>query len=271
MAYSVLILTHNEEHNIERCLQSLGCCEDIALLDSGSTDATVMIARKYPVHIYEREFDSFAEQRNWGVENIPLKSPWILHLDADECMTPALHAEIEGVIARDEKSAYLIANKLMFMGKWIRHASMYPHYQARLLKRGEASFSQTGHGQILGETKRGVGALKEAYVHYNFSKGIGDWITRHNRYSSDEARRIATASHHSDHADISAAAQSRQQRLKTFADRIPFKPVARFVYLYIVRGGFLDGRAGFDYCVLMSFYDFLTRLKVRELRSECRG
>lgn len=270
MSYSILILTHNESVNIARCLRSLACCDDIAVLDSGSSDDTLKIAREFPVHLHARPFDSFAGQRNWGVETIPFKHPWILHLDADECLTPELHAEIEEVVAQDDKSAYLIANKLIFMGKWVRRSSMYPHYQARLLKKGEARFIQTGHGQILGETKRGVGILREPYVHHNFSKGVGDWVTRHNRYSADEAQRIVAGKTADAVANGVAAAQSRQQRFKQFADRLPFKPTARFLYLYVLRGGFLDGRAGFDYCMLMAFYDYITRLKVRELRSLCR-
>jgi glycosyltransferase involved in cell wall biosynthesis len=264
MPYSVLILTRNEAHNLPRSLRSLTACDDIAVVDSFSTDDTVEIAKAGGAEVWQRNFDSFAAQRNWGVETISFKHDWILHLDADEEMTPALHREIEAVVGRDEKSAYLIANKLMFMGRWIRHASMYPHYQARLLKRGESRFTQTGHGQILGEATRGVGTLREAYVHHNFSRGVADWVTRHNRYSTDEARRIVAEHSGGGPGEAGIAAQSRQQRWKRLADRIPCKPAVRFLYLYFYRGGILDGRAGFDYCVLMAFYDYLTRLKVRE-------
>jgi len=264
MPYSVLILTRNEAHNLPRCLRSLQGCDDIVIVDSFSTDDTSSVAEGHGVQVWQREFDSFAAQRNWGVETIPFKHDWILHLDADEEMTPALHQEIQDVVNRDEKSAYLIANKLMFMGRWIRHASMFPHYQARLLKQREARFTQTGHGQILGEASRGVGTLHEAYIHHNFSRGVGDWMTRHNRYSTDEAQRIIAERSSGGTGEAGIAAQSRQQRWKRIADRIPCKPLVRFLYLYFYRGGLLDGRAGFDYCVLMAFYDYLTRLKVRE-------
>jgi len=217
--------------------------------------------------VWQREFDSFSAQRNWGIDTIPFKHAWILHLDADEEMTPALHEEIEAVVGRDEKSAYLIANRLIFMGRWIRHASMYPHYQARLLKRAESRFTQTGHGQILGEAVRGVGTLREPYIHHNFSRGVSDWMTRHNRYSSNEAARIVREGRARPAAGVGASSQTRQQQLKRLADRLPCKPLLRFFYLYVLRGGFLDGRAGFDYCVLMAFYDYLTRLKVREART----
>lgn len=266
MAYSVLLLTKNESANIGRCLASLRDCRDIVVLDSFSDDDTVEKARAAGARVFQREFDSFAGQRNWGVENCGLAHEWVLHLDADECLTPELHAEIEAAVAAGSKSAYLIANKLIFMGKWIRHASMYPYYQARLLKRGESAFSQTGHGQILARAERGTGTLREPYIHYNFSRGISDWVDRHNRYSSDEARRLVQSPakvFHGDHMR-GTSSQDRQQRLKRLADQLPFRPLARFFYLYVLRAGFLDGRAGFDYCVLMSFYDYLTRLKARE-------
>jgi glycosyltransferase involved in cell wall biosynthesis len=268
--YSVLILTHNEAHNVARCLDSLppGC--DAVVLDSGSTDGTLDIVRRYSVRLAERPFDSFAGQRNWAVDSLDFRHDWILHLDADECLTPALRDELEAVTTRDEHSAYLLANRLFFMGRWIRHASMYPHYQARLLKRGEARFGQVGHGQILAEARRGVATMREPYDHHNFSRGVTDWVTRHNKYSSDEARRIVYGSAHGPRPAAPAAGsgrESRQQRLKWLADRIPGRPLVRFIYLYVLRLGFLDGRPGFDYCLLMAFYDFLTRLKARELRA----
>jgi glycosyltransferase involved in cell wall biosynthesis len=269
MPYSILVLTHNEAVNVARCLDSLPPDADVVVLDSGSTDGTLDVVRRYPVRIAERPFDSFAGQRNWAVDTVGFRSDWILHLDADECLTPALRTELDAVTTRDEHSAYLLANRLFFMGRWIRHASMYPHYQARLLKSGEARFGQVGHGQILAAARRGVGTLREPYDHHNFSRGITDWVTRHNRYSSDEARRIV---HGTAHGTLpipsnSTGRESRQQRLKWIADRIPGRPIVRFLYLYVVRLGFLDGRPGFDYCLLMAFYDYLTRLKARELRS----
>jgi glycosyltransferase involved in cell wall biosynthesis len=270
MPYSTLVLTFNEAENIRRCLDSLGGCDDVVVLDSYSTDGTVDLLRDSQVRVFQRCFDTFAGQRNWAIDNVPFKHPWVLHLDADECMTPQLHEEIETVTARDEKSAYLLANKLIFMNRWIKRASMYPFFQARLLRRGESRFAQRGHGQILDYATRGVGKLREPYLHYNFSRGIEDWVTRHNKYSSDEAARIAGGSKsfrgHLAPCAIGDRTEDRQQRLKSLAARLPCRPLMRFLYLYFYKAAFLDGRAGFDYSVLMGFYDYLTRLKVRELK-----
>lgn len=267
MPFSVLILTHDEAPNIRRCLESLRGCDDVVVVDSFSTDETVSIAESLGARVLQRAFDTFAGQRNWGVEHGNFRHPWVLHLDADECLTPELHDEIKRSVARDDKSGYLLANKLMFMGRWIRHASMYPHYQARLLKRGEAWFGQVGHGQILAHAERGVGTLREPYVHYNFSRGVSDWVQRHNRYSTDEARRLCNGERAEPTGARPAAdsVEASQQRRKRLAAKLPFRPLLRFLYLYVWRAGFLDGRPGFDYCVLMSFYDYLTRLKAREM------
>lgn len=268
VTYSTLILTRNEEINLPRCLEALRDCDDVVVVDSLSTDGTVRIAEANGARVFQRAFDTFAGQRNWAIDNVPFKHAWVLHLDADECMTPALHAEILEVTYRDEKSAYLIANKLIFMGRWIRRASMYPFYQARLLRLGESRFTQQGHGQVLSHAERGVGVLREPYIHHNFSRGVGDWLTRHNRYSADEAQRLVDCqqSFLKSCAEMCLAKspERRQQAKKRMADNIPLRPLVRFLYLYIGRLAFLDGRAGFDYCILMSFFDYLTRLKARE-------
>lgn len=274
MPYSALILTRNERGNLRRCLDSLAGCDDVVVLDSGSTDGTPDLVAASGARLFTRPFDTFAGQRNWAIDTIPFIHPWVLHLDADECVTPGLHQELREVTARDERSAYYLANKLIFMGRWIRRSSMYPYYQARLLRLGESRFKQVGHGQHLACATRGTDRLREPYLHHNFSKGIADWVDRHNRYSSDEAERLRSQ------APVSlatlraalrgAAGDERQQARKRLADALPFRPLARFLYAYVARGGFLDGRAGFHYCMLMAIYDYLVRLKGREqVGGEC--
>lgn len=270
MAYSTVILTYNEEGNLPRCLASLSGCDDIVVLDSGSTDRTQEIARSGGARVVERKFDDFATQRNFAHETVPFKHPWILHLDADECMTPELHDEIIQACREDTKSAYLIANKLMFMDRWVRHVATYPAYQGRLLRLGQSSFKWAGHAMVLDRSDRGTGTLREPYIHYNFSKGISDWLARHNRYSTSEAERIVAET--STFGDAwrqfrgGDTPEKKKQAFKRCADFLPFRPLVRFLYLYVWKWGFLDGRPGFEYSVLMAFYDYLIKLKVRELR-----
>lgn len=271
MPFSVLILTHNEQANIARCLEalrshgSLSAGIELAVLDSGSTDDTVAIVERHGVPVYRRPFDTFARQRNWGAEQIPWKHDWILHLDADECVSREFLEEVEAVTSDEQMAAYLAANRLWFMGRWIRHASMFPRYQARLLRRGRARFVDRGHGQYLDPSVTAVGTLRTPYDHHNFSKGISEWVEKHNRYSTAEAgenlRRAASV--HGRGSNV----ETRQQRVKRLTQMLPCRPLLRFLYLYVWRCGFLDGRPGFIYCVLVAFYQFLIGAKEYELRS----
>lgn len=278
MAFSVLILTYNEIANIRPCLESLlgavpgGPALDIAVLDSGSTDGTGETVRELGFPVYQRRFDTFADQRNWGADSIPWSFDWILHLDADERVDHDLVTEIRDEIRHSERDAYLLANRLFFMGRWIRYSSRYPHYQARLLHRHRARFISRGHGQYLDDAVRSVGRLRHPYDHYNFSKGVSEWVEKHNRYSTAEARQMAA-----DPVVLKEAlgriydAHSReasQQAVKALAGCLPLRPVIRFLYLYLLKWGFLDGRPGFDYCVLMAFYEFLIGLKRREMAGD---
>jgi glycosyltransferase involved in cell wall biosynthesis len=275
MAYSTVILTYNEESNLPRCLAALAGCDDVVVLDSGSSDRTQEIARAAGARVFERKFDNFAAQRNFALDTVPFKHAWILHLDADECMTTELHAEIEEVCRGDSKSAFLIANKLIFMDRWIRHVTTYPAYQARLLRLGQANYKVAGHAMALDRSDRGTGTLTEPYIHYNFSKGISDWLARHNTYSASEADRILSETSTLMQAwgefQRGETPEKKKQALKRCADFLPFRPLVRFMYLYIWKWGFLDGHAGFDYSVLMALYDYLIKLKVRELRQRRRG
>ena len=270
MPYSTLVLTKNEAINVGRCLDSLAECDDIVVVDSFSDDETEAIVKTSPVRFLQRGFDTFAGQRNWAIDNVVFKHRWVLHLDADECMTPQLHAELSRLADADEKSAYMLANRVIFMGRWIRRCTMYPYYQARFLRLGESRFKQVGHGQHLDHATRGTGIAIEPYTHYNFSKGIADWVARHNRYADDEAQRITCDERgflvSLPEALFSRDAGGRQQAHKRLADLLPLRPLVRFLYLYCWKGGFLDGRPGLHYCMLMAIYDYLIKLKAIERR-----
>lgn len=275
MAFSVLILTHNEEANIARCLDALRSHAalspgiEIAVLDSGSTDATIAIVERYGVPVYRRDFDSFASQRNWGANEIPWRHEWILHLDADECVGREFIEEVAAATRDGGMAAYLVANRLWFMGRWIRHASMYPRYQARLLHREKASFVDRGHGQYLDSSITAVGVLRTPYDHYNFSKGISEWVEKHNRYSTAEAS--ANPARVTPTSGTMGNVETQQQRVKRLSQMVPCRPLLRFLYLYVWYRGFLDGRPGFIYCVLVAFYQFLIDAKAYELRSSACG
>jgi glycosyltransferase involved in cell wall biosynthesis len=267
MPYSILILTHNEAGNLPDCLASVRECDDVVVLDSGSTDETVAIAAAAGARVFQRRFDNFAAQRNYALSAIQFNHAWVFQLDADERMTPELSRECIAVATRSEHSAYFVANRLMFLGRWIRHASQFPFHQVRFLKVGEADFAGGGHGQYAGRADRGFGYLNESYVHYNFSKGIEDWVAKHNRYSSIEAglaegRRRPLVWRWRSLTD----SYERKQWMKQMYYRMPLRPWLKFFYLLFIAGGILDGRPGWIYCRMVFFYEYLICTKVRELR-----
>jgi len=267
---SVLILTCNEEKNLPACLDAISWCDDIVVLDSYSSDRTVEIARKSGARVYQRAFDTFAGQRNFGLESISFRHQWVFHLDADEIFTEELRMEVLSATEKTSFDAFHVPSKMMFQGKWLRFSGMYPAYQVRLTRVGQFTFKQIGHGQKEDIEQSRIGTLREPYLHYSFSKGMTDWFERHNRYSSMEAeetlRSLETNS--SDWKGLfSAARPRRRQALKQLSFRLPFRPLMRFIYMYFLRLGFLDGHAGFVYSRLLSIYEYMIVLKTKEIKT----
>lgn len=262
---SIVILTKNEQDDLPRCLDALKWTDDIHVLDSGSTDDTLKIAGYYGVKCHHRSFDSFGRQRNWALENCNLRYRWILFLDADEVATKAFADEVARVVALPDlnMAGYYCCWKMMLDGRWLRHADSFPKWQLRLIKAGAVKFVDFGHGQKEGEVEGTLGYVKAPYIHYAFSKGWSFWIEKHNRYSSLEAEQRLAAKV-SLHNICGAHASQRNTKIKVFVSRIPCWPLLRFIHAYFFTLGFLDGRAGFRYAVLMSYYEFIIRLKISE-------
>jgi glycosyltransferase involved in cell wall biosynthesis len=268
--FSIYILTHNEEVDIAACIESALLSDDVVVVDSFSTDRTVEIASHYPVRVVQHAFESHGRQRTWMLENVQTRHEWVYLLEADERMTPALFAECLQAIQSSEYIGYYAAECVTFMGRWIRHCTQYPRYQLRLLRKGEVWFGDYGH------TEREVcsgpaGFLKETYPHYTCSKGLSRWIEKHNRYSSDEAketlRQLEGGSLNWKDLWFVPTEVERRRALKDLSLRLPFRPLLRWLYMYFVLGGILDGRAGFAWCTLQAFYEYLILLKVGELQA----
>lgn len=219
---------------------------------------------------YQRAFDNFASQRNYALEHLPIKHSWVLHLDADEEVIPALKDEIARVVQQGAFPAYRIASKMMFMGKWLRYSGLYPSYQVRLGRIDKLRFKQVGHGQRETLAAEEIGTLKQPYLHHGFSKGLEDWKERHDRYSTDEAKASLDELKKGkvDWAGLFSLKETTRRRraLKQLSVRLPFRTQFRFLYMYFFRLGFLDGRAGFAYCRLLATYESWIVLKMRELR-----
>ena len=269
---SVVVLTFNEEVNIEACLRSCAWCDDVHVLDSGSTDRTREMAASIGATVHVNPFESFGQQRNWAIDHIPCRHAWHFHLDADERFTPELVEEIREVVASapPEVGGYLVPSKMIFMGRWLKHAGGYPAYQVRLFHVGRCRFMDFGHGQREVCPDHEVRTLRRPYLHYNFSKGLNDWLHKHNAYSTREsAEAIAVRQRERPRLrHVLVGEPTRKRRaMKNLSYFIGSRALLRFLYLYVVRLGVLDGRAGFHYCVMMSMYEYWIHLKIREQES----
>ena len=270
---SVVILTLNEELNLPRCLEAISWCDDVLIVDSFSSDATLKIAGEHGARVVQRAFDSFAGQRNFALDQCELKYEWVFHLDADEVMTPDLSAEILGCIAATDKDAYRVSSKLMFHGKFLRHAGLFPWYQVRLGRRGKLRFTQVGHGQREQLPPHAIGTLKNSLLHFPFEKGLDDWIEKHKRYSTAEARQNVYGYANADVPILdllSVATDRRRRAAKKIFRLLPCRTSIRFIYMYLFRGGILDGKLGFTYCRLLAWYEWLIVLKEREIKTRAR-
>jgi glycosyltransferase involved in cell wall biosynthesis len=263
---SVIILTKNEELNLPSCLHSIKMFDDVSILDSGSTDRTIEIAKQNDIPVYYNSFKSFGKQRNFALDHIDTKYDWILFLDADEVVSEKFRISMLEATenAEDDIAGYYCCWKMMLEGKWLKHCDNFPKWQLRLVRKGMARFKDFGHGQKEDKVAGRILYIKEPYLHYCFSKGWAYWIERHNRYSSQEAE--ARLNECPPLKDIlSGNGTIRNPALKSWLSRLPGWPMLRFLHAYLINLGFLEGVPGFIYCANMGYYEFLIRIKMREI------
>lgn len=267
--FSIYILTYNEEIDIAPCIESAMLSDDIIVVDSYSSDRTVEIAQQYPVQVVQHRFESHGRQRTWMLREVPAKYEWVYILEADERMTPELFNECLTAIQSPDYIGYYVAERVMFMGRWIRRSTQYPRYQMRLFRKDQVWFDDYGHTER--EVCQGpTHFLTETYPHYTCGKGMSRWIEKHNRYSTDEAvetvRQLELGTVNWKDLLWGQSEVERRRALKDLSLRMPLRPIVRFFYMYFLLGGIWDGRAGFTWCLLQAFYEYLILLKVWEIR-----
>jgi glycosyltransferase involved in cell wall biosynthesis len=264
--YSVVILTLNEELALPGCLSSLKGCDDIVVLDSGSTDATASMSTAAGARVYTRAFDTFAGQRNHAQTQIAFRYPWVFHLDADERMTPELDAECRAAVNATGVDGFRAAPKMFFGGRWVRHCTDFPAYQARFVRAPHFQFVQAGHGQREGAAMR-MANLRCSYTHDLSIYGRDAWLKKHRRYAREEAEGLRKESQDDSYTRLlSGDRLTRRRALKRLTFRLPFRPSLRFIYQYGLRGGFLDGRQGLEYCVLLARYERFISEEIEKLK-----
>lgn len=279
---SVVILTLDEERNLPACLQSLeGLAAEIFVVDSGSTDDTVRIAKEAGSHVCHHEFENYAAQRNWAFENLPIKTPWTLCLDADERLTPELGQEIleRITLPAGGPNGYMMKRRTYFLGRWIRHGGQYPAYHLRLFRTGKGRCEDRLYDQHF-LVDGPVATLENDYVDI-ITSDLSSWIDRHNRWATLEASEILAKKDREGSArervvvpDLFGTPIQRKRFLRSIVyQKFPLflRPFLFWIYGYVLRLGFLDGMPGLIFHTLQRFwFRFLVDAKIYEQRMNAR-
>ncbi|WP_394766677.1 glycosyltransferase family 2 protein [uncultured Paludibaculum sp.] len=273
MGISVLILTLNEERNIESCLRAVSWSDDVVVLDSFSSDRTVEIARAYGARVVQRRFDNENAHRSASLK-VGFRNEWVFNPDADEICSSELYREMAAFVecCGSDIDGARMRRKDMFMGTWLRYSSLYPTWHMRLFRPERLTFER--HINMRYVVPGGEGRLSEHLLHYSFNNGIAAWIDKHNKYSTAEAietRRSRRNITRSIRGAMSRDPLLRRAALKEMSQHVPMRVLLRFLYCYVWRRGFLDGRAGFVYCQLIAMYEMMIVIKVREEERRSRG
>ena len=278
---TVLVAARDEEVNIARCLAALGPAARVVVLDSGSRDRTAALASQSGAEVVQfHHTGRYPKKRQWALDTLPITTDWVLLVDADEVVPPALWDEIrEAIAAPGAPAAYVITKGFHFLGRRFRFGG-FSFGAVVLLRRGRARFEELVedpavaldmevHERVIVDGP--LGRLRTPLVHDDF-KGLEAYVARHNRYSTWEARlrhRFLTTGRYGTDAvpaRLWGDTQQRRRFLKGLAVRVPFEPTLWFLYHYVLRLGFLEGRPGLIASQIRASYIQQVRAKVYELR-----
>lgn len=269
----VVIPTFNEEVNLPHALASVtGWADAVHVVDSESTDRTRQIAEAAGANFVVRPWLGYAAQKNWALDNLPIRAGWVFILDADEAILPELRDELLAIAAPPDghdvpESGFYINRYFIFLGKRIRHCGYYPSWNLRFFKRGRARYEQRDvHEHMLVD---GPTAHLKGHMEHNDRKGLEAYMAKHNRYSTLEAREIVRSMRGEGGPAIKASPfgnslERRRWMKHTVYPRLPAKWLARFLYSYFWRLGILDGLTGLRFCLFLSAYELLISLKIVE-------
>lgn len=270
MPISVIVLTFNSEATIGATLASAAkVSDDVHVVDSFSTDRTLEIARAAGAHVVQHEFKDYSAQRNWAIDNLPLRHEWELHLDSDERPSDELAAEINALMAAGppaDTAGYHLARLVHFHGRALRHGGMYPIYQLRLFRRGKGRCEARKYDQhffVQGPTSRLKGPMID-----DIRLSLTEWTARHNRWADAEVEELLNPGEHVIRAGAGdPIAEKRAQRAWYYRQPLFLRAFLLFLYRYIWKRGFLDGTEGLIFYVLQTlWFRFLVDAKLYERR-----
>lgn len=244
---STIVITLNEEHNIERCLKSVApFSAEIVVVDSGSTDGTVDICRAHGATVVSHEWLGYGRQKRLAMEHS--SCPWVFSMDADEEVSPELCDEI---LALDfNRDGYEMPRKAWYLNRWVEHSGWYPGYILRLFDREMGRFTDEIVHEFV-EVTGSVGRLKHDLYHYSY-RNVSHHIEKVNAFTTLTARKMYE--------------NGRRAGLYNIA----FFPFFEFLKVFVLKRGFLDGLAGLTISTLHSYYVFLKYAKLYEMRFDSR-
>lgn len=279
---SILMPIRNEAPNLPRALAAVAWADEVVVVDSHSTDGSPEIARATGATVVQFPFNGvWPKKKNWALENVPFRHEWVFILDADEVLPPGTGDELAAIVAAGGRGCdgYWINRRFMFMGVWLAHA-YYPNWNLRFFRHRLGRYERlvqgaTGSGDnevhehiiVAGPT----GRLQSEMDHYAFPS-IDVFIEKHNRYSNWEAQlQVEGGLDQGNGGQLQSRGVRWRRRLKGLAHHLPFRPLLRFLYVYIWQRGFLDGRAGYYFARLHGIYEFMSVTKTRELRDRLQA
>ena len=243
---SACIVTYNEESNIQRCLEGLEWADEIIVVDAQSGDRTVQLCQKYTDNVFSHTWLGHVRQKNLALSKA--SGDWILCLDADERVTPELAEEMKLSVLTSDCNGYYIPRKTYYLGRWINHSNWYPDYKLRLIRRGKGEWKGIDPHDRLEVTGK-TGYLKGDILHYSY-ENISHHLKKINSYTS-----------------IMASESKRRGKKFSYLDLF-LRPPLKFIKMYVIKGGFMDGFPGFIIAVLGSYYVFLKYAKWWELEKQ---
>lgn len=267
---TAIVPTLNEEANLAQCLSALDRFERVIVVDSGSTDDTLAISRRYGAEVVDFRWNGrFPKKRNWCLRNLDIEHPWVLFIDADEVVTPEFEEELARVLPETTHDAFYLRFETYFMGRIMRHGVGFR--KIALLRVGAAEYEQVQEeswSRLDMEVHehpvcRGTIGEIEAQIKHNDRKDLRTYIARHNEYSSWESQRYLRLKQGNDGEWVP---HTFRQRIRYRLLDTWFLGPLYFIVSYFLKGGFLDGYPGFIYCLLKMQHMFNTRCKIIEAR-----
>ena len=258
---TMLIPTLNEESNLPHALESCRFADEVFVLDSGSKDATGEVAANFGAHFHLHAWEGYARQKNWGLDNLPIRTDWVFILDADEMITPALRDELLAIASGacpTTCAGFYVNRYFVWEGKDIRHCGYYPSWNMRFFRHGKARYEERDvHEHMIVDGP--VGYL-EGEMRHEDRRGRNYLWEKHLKYAELEAREMFKIITGTETAGLKPSFFGNAlERRRAVKERIwPYLPgrwLLRFFYMYLLKSGFLDGAAGLDMCLFMTRYE----------------